>query len=334
MAKSSAGARIDALSSKQKRKVRTATKESRAWINVNLETIRSGSPSQVRNVLDELKDEGHITEEELIQEPDINQEDLLENNSEIEIVDEDTFEYDRWENRRQQNYYGEITLKPRYQEESDSNLDSDYYVLDVENDKCTFVIPDWYGGFRGVTPVGVKVINEIDCRHEVFEAIEGWIENDRTDYILNNLWINLGPKDYEEVKSKRVTVVQESFLEFLKKDKNIAGLDKSKFSRYLNNSRIVWHNGGMPLKELFSKEARMGWVAKSIKLFMENAGFSKHGNKIHQYNTIIIPKDKMDRLQFLNDSIDTMDLGRFIIYANISALTSWQEVYEKYFKAK
>ena len=163
-------------------------------------------------------------------------------------------------------------------------------------------------------------------RCNVLVSIAKWVESDRAEFLIDNSWVNLGPKDYEELKEIRVTVIQKSFLEYLmgKITKKAHEIDESQFSRYLENCRIVWPDkGSMPVKNLFCEEARNGWVAKSIMIFAEKYGHNI-ANIISQ--DIKAPKNKPEKERILCKSIDSMDINELIIYTNLVAQTSWNNI--------
>ncbi len=331
MAKVGAGTSIKAKRQTKRKTERRATKEARAWIGAVVETIRSGSPDQVLARLEELEEEGHVVQEETTEVTEVNTEELLENDSELEIVDEDFADFEMWGDR-QHSFPDEILLKSENhiigREEYDPFMNNDCFELIVEENRCVFYVPDWVGRYRGVTSIGRRAIYEIDSRLEVLQIIAEWLGTERSAFLSNPDWLNLGPKDYEEVKSKVVTVTQETLRDYLLKDRKDINIQKSEFSRYLEACRIVWPNGSMPLKYLFSQEARMGWVAKSIKLAIENEGFALPNKEIKR------PRSKLERQSLLDMDYDydEMDVETFVIHLNELAKTSWREVYETYFE--
>lgn len=337
MVKSSSRAVKGKLRQIKKQHKRTVSAEQRAWKNANLTVIREGTPTQVREAYKKSVKDGDIVFEKISQETEIDPKNHLTFDSELKIIDEDEPNvYDTWQNRQRRNYQKVVFPGSKDLAESeDSNpfLKCDRFELIVDEDYCTLSLPNWRGCFRGVNSKGNSEIFEGICRIEVFKAIAKWLETERAEFLKDKdgSWLNLGPKDYKEVTSKQVTVVQDSFLDFLKKEsKIIIEIDKSVFSRYLNACQIVWPDGSMPVKELFSEEARKGWVAKSIMVFMQNRKYND--TKILHEHKIKIPKVKKEKQKELRKSIDPMDINEFIIYANLSAQTSWDKVQNTYFK--
>lgn len=336
MAKSKRGAGMEISRQARRMPGRIREQGRTNYKNLVLEVIRGGTPTQVRSMYKKLIKDGAIAYEVISQETEVDQENLLETDCEIGAEDEDAIDdYDLWQNRqKRKNYQKEVSLDARGVAESedvDPSLKRDCFEILVEDESCSFSIPDWRGCYRSVSSdIGASAIFEGIRRFECLTAISRWLETDRVKYLKDSLWLNLGPKDYEEVKSGQITVIQKSFLAFLKKMDNIfTEIDESVFSRYLDSCQIVWTDGSMPVKKLFSDEARMGWVAGSIMIFLQH-----HGHKdmsILREHKIKKPKTRKDKRKELIKPIDNMDISEFVIFANLSAETSWDTVLNTYF---
>lgn len=302
--------------------------------HIDLAPIISGTPSQVREKFKELEENGDLIRDEACEPTDPpDPSELLNLDSEVEITDEDAPAFDNWENERPSSEQYFVFRGERYDKEHDDDEDDesalvvdDCFKLVMEDRGCS---PDHAGidiSCRQGTRRGMDALFAFMRRCKVLESIAKWLENDRAEFLNDNSWVNLGPKDYEEVKEKRVTVIQESFLEYLmgKIANKAHQIDKSQFSRYLENCRIVWPDkGGVPVKNLFCKEAKNAWAAKSIMIFAE-----KYGKLIADIITqdIKAPKTKPEKEGILCKSIDSMDINEFIIYTNLVTQTSWNNI--------
>lgn len=313
-----------------KDKKRVATAKGLALSSSNVEVFRSGSPMAVRSALEDIVG-SHLINDEAFLNDDI-EDSFLEGDSEIDIMDDDEDEF-------------EIGIEPGRVDNAvrlttdvngttgieligdDSNLD--YFDLVVNEGKCVLDVPNWAGCFRGATPFGMKAVFEIESRFNILDAIGEWLQNDREEFLKSSSWLDLGPKNFEELEDKRVTVLQERLLSFLVDRYGIPNIDKSVFSRYLESCRIVWSDGDMALKEIFSDEAKKGWVAKSVKIFMKKNNLKEIPET---QNKLAMPRNRNEQYRVIKRSVGGMDLGDFIIYVSLSAQTSWNNVYDSYSK--
>lgn len=302
--------------------------------HIDLAPIISGTPSQVREKFKELGENGDLIRDEACEPTDPpDPSELIDSDSEVEITDEDAPGYDEWENKRPSSGRYFVFRGAGYDkghgdgEDEGALVDDDYFKLVIEDSGCS---PGHTGieiFYRPGTRRGKDALFAFVRRCKVLESIAKWLESDRAAFLKDNVWVNLGPKDYEEVREKRVTVIQKSFWEYLmgKITKKAHQIDESQFSRYLENCRIVWpDNGSMPVKRLFCEEAKRGWVAKSIMIFAEE--------HVHNIADIIskdiekAPKTTQKKQKELCKNIDNMDINEFIFYANLVAKTSWNNI--------
>lgn len=338
MAKSSQEMIREISPGRKKSRKRVATRETEIWKYVEQAIILEGTQTRNKEKFDELVREGCYIRDDTGQEIVIDSKDLIERDSEVDLVDEDDIDFETWENRKRSkksNYQDDITLKSgslvRKEEDAAILYDNSHelYELVVEGAQCKFSIPDWVAGYRPRNPRGKNASYTFNLKFAIFSAISKWLEKDRPEFLNGIKWLNLGPKDYDEVVSKRVTIIQESFLEvildFLRKNTNIIRLNSSVLSRCVNTAKIVWPNGSLPVKDLFGENARMGWVTRSIMLFMQRHGHSTDVI-INNYCNMKMPKGTAEKQKILNGNIDSMDVGQFIMYANIVAGTTWEKV--------
>lgn len=344
MAKSSQGITREISPEIKKKRKRVATREREIWKHAEQAIILGGTQTQNREKFMELVKEGCFIREETALEVDTNREDLIGRDSDIDIADEDDVDFEIWENKgKKKTGYcpDDITLKTGNMtkvEEDDSPLfDSSHelYELVVEGAQCEFLIPDWVAGYRPCNPRGENASYAFTLKFALFYAISKWLGKYRPEFLKSMNWLDLGPKDYEEAQSKQVSVIQKSFLDvilgFFAKNTNITMPNESVLSRCINTGKIVWPNGSMPVKSLFCEEARMGWVAKSIMLFMQRHGHSTDVI-INNYCNMKMRKGTAEKQKILNGNIDSMDIPQFIMYANLVAGTTWEKVLNTHFK--
>ena len=338
MAKVSAGVNRgstpDTTTKTRKSRGAKAIKNMTASKHIDLAPIISGTPSLVREKFKELEENGDLIRDEACEPTDPpDPSELIDLDSEVEMTDEDASGYDEWENKRPSSgryfvFRGERYDKGHDDGEDDEGalVDVDYFKLVIEDGGCS---PGHTGieiFYRSPTRRGKDALSAFINRCKVLESIAKWLESDRAAFLKDNAWANLGPKDYEEVREKRVTVIQKSFLEYLmgKTTKKAHQIDESQFSRYLENCRIVWPDkGSMPVKNLFCEEAKRSWAAKSIMIFAE-----KHGHNIAHIisQDIKAPKNKTEKEGILRKNIDSMDINEVIIYTILVAETSWNNI--------
>lgn len=334
MPKAGAGVKKVTGTNKKPEKKTTISKNMTASKNIDLAPIISETPSQVREKFKELEENGDLIRDEACEPTDPpDPSELPDQDSEVEIADEDAPGYDEWENKRPSSgryfvFRGERHDKGHDDGEDDESalVDDDYFKLVIEDSGCSLCHTGIEIFYRSVTRRGKDAFFAFERRCKVLESIAKWLESDRTAFLKDNSWVNLGPKDYEEVKEKRVTVIQKSFLEYLNKiTKKAHQIDESQFSRYLENCRIVWPDkGSMPVKRVFCEEAKNGWAAKSIMIFAEKYGYNITG--IISKDIEKAPKNKPEKEGILRKSIDSMDINEFIICANLATQTSWNNI--------
>lgn len=293
-----------------------------------LTNIREGSPFIVLEALNALAADGHLLEMHVDEQPEIEEAEMLENDSEIGFDDEDATDYDGFEvvDRRGG---GEIRLKgdDAVQEEMDDALyENDCFEVRVEDGVAAMVEPAWAGSFRAKTGPGKKVISEIDARLQVFRAITDWLNSDRGGFLKGAtqeaFWLTLGPGDFEELEQGIVTITQQQFIKHINERFDMK-IEESCFSRYINACMIKWPDGGMPLRNIFSKEARMGWVARGVMLFMQKYGVDAEALR---------PDIAVPRGYSFSGRMEALDLDGFIKYASSVSMVAWKDVFTNYFK--
>lgn len=328
------GSTPDTTTKTRKSRGAKAVKNMTASKHIDLAPIISGTPSQVREKFKELEENGDLIRDEACEPTDPpDPSELIDSDPEVEITDEDAPGHDEWENKRPSSgryfvFRSEGYDKGHRDGEDDESalVDDDYFKLVIEDSGCSAGHTDIEIFYRPGTRRGKDALSAFGNRRKVLESIAKWLESDRAAFLKDNSWANLGPRDYEEVREKRVTVIQKSFLEYLmgKTTKEAHQIDESQFSRYLENCRIAWpDNGSMPVKRLFCEEAKRAWAAKGIMIFAE-----KHGIVIADIisQDIKAPKTKEEKEVILCKSIDSMDINEVIIYTILVAGTSWNNI--------
>ncbi len=201
--------------------------------------------------------------------------------------------------------------------------EEDRFELVVCDGVCAFHSLEWAWAYRPVSPRAEKQLNEIASRCRVFRELAAWLTSHRPDFLKSRDFWSLGPASLEEME-RHCSVLQKEMPAILE----IASLIEQTFSRYVQQCELAWADGSAPLQILFSKQARLAWVARSVVLF------ARKSPKLSL-------RERLDKLRDVtrraNDAGNngssirgTMTFEEFIRQANERADTSWQEVLNHY----
>ena len=205
---------------------------------------------------------------------------------------------------------------------TESLADKDSFELVVDDGACAFHTLEWAWQYKPVSQRAEKQLNELAARCGVFRELATWLNSNRADFLkLRDFW-HLGPASLEEVE-RHCSVLQQEMPAVL----GIDSLTEETFSRYVKRCEITWSDGSAPLQILFSKQARLAWVARSVVHFVGRS-----------------PKplrDRLDKLRGVSWRRDNagneanlirgkMTFEEFIRLAIKRTGTSWQEVLNNY----
>jgi len=288
-----------------------------------LTAVRQGSPLAVLTLLSELEVEGHITKDESIVADEVEEIDLNSAlDSEVSLADEDRGELDA-------PYFSPVTLAsdscvlggnpltPR----TSADLDSAFEIA-VHGDECSLVIPEW-AVRESRTSLGRQVLHELDTRIGTLRALSVWLSTERSEFLESRDFWTLGCRGLSEVREGIAPVLQKSLLKSLGIAANVS---ESSFSRYIRHSRLVWSEGTAPIQILFSREARLAWVAHTVVLFAREHGENLTRGVLNEHGNIPTPKSKAERIALLRCPVDSLDFPSFIRLVALRAGVSWSDV--------
>ena len=204
--------------------------------------------------------------------------------------------------------------------------DDDKFELIVSGGVCRFQNPEWAWTYNPVTQRAENQLAEIAARCRVFRELAEWLNRARPSFLKSRDFWHLGPSSLEEAEG-HCSVLQKDLLSMLDLNPPIR---EETFSRFIRQCELAWPDGSAPVQILFSKEARLAWVAEAVVLFA-------------RYFTIVPLKDRLDKCR---DTKTRKGHGRdrakaaarhggktfekFIREANEKAGTSWEEVLSQY----
>ena len=112
-------------------------------------------------------------------------------------------------------------------------------VLEFGNGKFRCDVPQsGWEGVVGVTRYGIKVVDTISTRMQVYLRIAMWLEQEHQEFLKN------GPSWLRKLLCSQTDLLKGP----LTKD-----IGASALSRYLSNVDLVWHEGAIPLRKCFSE---------------------------------------------------------------------------------
>jgi hypothetical protein len=303
------------------------TQATRAQRGLKLLVVRENGPEALCSMLLSMAAEGQVTVAAFADDYDLASEAMnADSMLELELGDEDDFDGAVWSESDNRNEVGSFVLGPDRPALplGENPFTGDVFSLVVSCGTCSFVKPDWVGCFVSRTPDGQHVLHEISTRFSVLDKIASWLSDSRSGFLQSRDFWDLGPNNRKELFAGLTPVRQKAFLPLLALKQEVS---EASFSRFIRASQLVWQDGTAPLNILFSEDARMAWVAKSIWLFAEGrlteSVLSRHAN-------IKVQKGGAPRNSLLRTPVNSMDFPTFIEYANLCAGTTWREVLERY----
>lgn len=239
------------------------------------ETIFSLSPLLLKNYADLLEDETEAPEPL----PDAEGNDIddsidletdLEVDDEDEFTDEDDFSVGEGQQSPAAPDYGILLGDALTCKESAVFLPNTVYTitvapLDNGQYRCRFEGPSW---FNRRLPGQMQIF--VNKLRNVLAAIAQWLEDEKQIFLQEPI-----PEKFVhgEIRFPFDPVVQqEGFLARINKIlPEVFQVDKSAFSRLLDNIWLVWPEWNMPLKNIFTKEFSHAWLVEVSAEFYKEA---------------------------------------------------------------
>jgi hypothetical protein len=179
---------------------------------------------------------------------------------ELRLDDEDEAPVEAWETSEDVNT-SNVALGANADEPEAGNQDQHQFV--IRDGACTPPSFEWAKHFNPATQRAKDQLYEISNRSRVVIALASWLNSHRANFLASCDFWDLGPASLEEA-FRGCSVLQKDLLVML--DLNPAVREET-LSRYLNNTELVWQDGSAPIQILFSKQARLAWVACAVVLF-------------------------------------------------------------------
>lgn len=310
------------LNKRDRRRDRIPDRDSKALLGAEVDFVREAGPTSIAEHFARLEAKGEIV---AIDRPSPEAGDRAVDPEETEDIepypeDEDVEPVEIW--RAASNQGMNAVVLGGGANPHEISGENDRFELIISDGVCAFYSLEWAFSYKPESQRAEKQFSEIATRCRVFRQLAAWLTLHRPDFLKFRDFWHLGPASLEEVE-RHCSVIQKEMPAIL----GIASLTEETFSRYVQRCELAWPDGSAPLQILFSKQARMAWVARSVVLFARRS-----------------PKPLRERLDTLRDVTRrrddagnkaspirrTMTFEAFIQQANERADTSWQEVLNNY----
>jgi hypothetical protein len=209
--------------------------------------------------------------------------------------------------------------------------ENDRFELIISDGGCAFHSLEWAWQYKPTSQRAEKQLSELATRCRVFRQLAAWLSIHRGDFLVSrdplfppeaSFW-HLGPATLEEVE-RHCSVMQKEMPAILE----MTSLTEETFSRYVQRCELAWPEGSAPLQILFSKQARMAWVARSVVLFARKSAKLPLSARLNKLRDVTRRRDAAgDKSTAIRG---TMPFEEFIRRANERADTSWKEVLSNY----
>jgi len=304
------------------KKKRIATKETNAWRGVELATVRECGPAITLQHMRKLEADGHIVFEESPIENKDEFELLPAADVEIGMEDEDFDQGQPW-GEPAGGLGAAIILGEQAETEESHPFPENNYELIICDGVCTFTPPTWAYTCRGATPEGEAQLHELTSRYRTFAGIADWLNKNRKRFLNSRDLLDLGPLTLDEFSKDGAAVVQKDFLRMLRLNPPVS---EESFSRFLNQCDFVWPDGSVPVRLIFSNEAKLAWVAQSVILFAKRFGQRLTERTLENYQDIQVARKNGERAKPARIDLASIDFPSFIELANAMVRTRWQDV--------
>lgn len=238
---------------------------------LELETLRSGTYSQVESELSTMERNGEIciitqdVDDVLLSQA----KELLD--CDIDFSDEDELPLEEHQNGSQISVWCDGDWTDAYSAfESAQKLEISVCLESDGNVTSCSIKKDPRIGFDCATPSAADKLNEISTRYDILAHIGEWLLANRKNFLRTCDWWDFACSALKEAKNKKASVIQADLIE-------IAELDcrKDSFSRFIKNVALSWgKDGRMDINLFFSKRAKCAWVARAFRDFCLEEGLS------------------------------------------------------------
>ena len=320
--KATAFTRSQAGRTQSSKKKRIATKETNAWRGIELATVRECGPTITLQHLRKLEADGHI----VFEESPVENKDEFDlppvADVEIDMEDEDFDQGQLW-GEAAGGLGAAIVLGDQAKAEESHPFPENNYEFIICNGVCTFTPPTWAYTCKGTTPEGEAQLHELTSRYRTFAGIADWLNKNRKQFLNSRDFLDLGPLTLDEFSKDGAAVVQKDFLRMLRLNPPVS---EESFSRFLNQCNFVWSDGSVPVRLIFSNEAKLAWVAQSVILFAKKFGQRLTEKTLENYQDIQVARKNDIRSEAARIDLAGVDFPSFIELANATVRTRWQDV--------
>ena len=288
---------------------------------VELEAVRIFGPRATLRHLRRLEAEGHVLFDESVA-ANKDDFDLVNNDVGISMEDEDLDTGEPWVALTNS---ASDAIAVGNQGSDDHNIPyvADSYELTICNGVCVFNPPAWAYECRGITPSGEGQLYELTSRFRTFAGFAGWLNTDRNNFLQSRDLLDLGPRTLDELSHDGAAVMQRNLLHMLRLNPKVS---EETFSRILNQCSLVWPDGSVPVRQLFSSEAKLAWVARSVILFAKKFGQRLTEKTLENSQDIQVGRKKGARAGGARIDLAGIDFPSFIELTNAMVRTRWQDV--------
>jgi hypothetical protein len=303
------------------RRKRVATQAAMAQKGVELEAVRTLGPLATLRYLRRLEAEGHVLLDESAA---ANKEDfdLINADVAISLEDEDFDAGDSWINPTDK-ASEVIAVGSQGSNDHGAPYIADSYELNICNGVCAFSPPAWAYECRAITPSGEGQLYELMSKFRVFTTLADWLSTNRSDFLRSCDQWDLGPLTLDELSHGGAAVVQKNLLHMLHLNPKVS---EETFSRILDQSSLVWPDGAVPVRQLFSSEAKLAWVARSVMLFAKKFGQRLTEKTLENCQNIQVARKKGARAGSARGDLAGVDFPSFVELTNAMVRTRWQDV--------
>lgn len=318
------GAGAGTIKKPDRRVGRSIGRESQAQRGAELEFVRTAGPRAIADMLARLEARGEIAANNDVSADERDFQLDGATDIELDLQDEDLAPVEVWQ--QPGNLVGNAVELGADADPPEPCGDGDMFELIVSEGGCRFQNPEWALAYNPVTQRAENQLGEIAARCRVFRELAEWLSRTRPGFLKSRDFWHLGPASLEE-SERHCSVLQKDLLPMLGVNPPIR---EETFSRFLHQCELVWPDGSAPVHILFSKEARLAWVAGAAALFGRNFPKVPLRERLGKY------RDTKTRRGSGKDSVrgagrrGWKTFEQFVREANERAGTGWEEVLKKY----
>ena len=303
---------------------RNVGRESQAQRGAELGFVRTAGPKAIAEMLARLEARGEIVANNDVSadEMDFDLDGAVD--IDLDLQDEDLAPVEVWQ--QPGNLVGNAV---ELGTEADSLApcdDDDMFELIVSEGVCRFQNPEWAWTYNPVTQRAENQLGEIAARCRVFRELAEWLNRARPKFLTSLDFWYLGPSSLDEAE-RHCCVLQKDLLSMLNLNPPVR---EETFSRFVHQCALAWPDGSAHVQILFSKEARLAWVAGAVVLFALNFPGVSLRERLDKYRDT-----KTGRAHRRGNVKASVRYGgktfeEFIRYANEKAGTSWEQVLKQH----